>query len=266
MKQRLQKILSHAGVASRRAAEQMILEGRVQVDGEVVKLLGSLADPDTQDIRVDDARVRARPVRRYLLLNKPSGYVTTRSDPSKRRTVMELLPMAYQNLFPVGRLDMASTGLLVLTDDGALAERLTHPKFGIEKTYLVTVLGRPSRAVLDRAARGITVDGEKLAIEGARVLTARQSRDAAKPRTRIRVTLRQGRNREIRRLFRVLGHPVVELHRERIGALSVSGLPLGAFRRLSPREVAALHSREAGAREARAREGRAPRERRTRVK
>lgn len=242
MKQRLQKILSHAGIASRRAAEALILEGRVTVDGDVIKELGSSADPDTQDIRVDGSRVRARPSRRYIALNKPPGYVTTRSDPARRKTVMELLPLSFQQLFPVGRLDMGSSGLLVLTDDGELAQRLTHPSFRVEKTYLVTILGTPLPAVMTRASRGIIVDGERLVIDRAQILTGRVSRDAAKPRTRLRVTLRQGRNREIRRLFRALGHPVIELHRERIGALSVRGIAPGAFRTLSAAEVAALQT------------------------
>ena len=245
MKQRLQKILSHAGIASRRAAEQLILEGAVTVDGHVVKVLGSSADPDTQDIRVDGARVRARSARRYFALNKPAGYVTTRSDPSRRKTVMELLPISFQSVFPIGRLDMASSGLLVLTDDGELAQRLTHPKYRVEKTYLATVMGIPGPNVLTKASRGIVVDGERLSIGSARVVTTRRSRDAAKPRTRIRVTLRQGRNREIRRLFRALGHPVVELHREQIGTLSVVGIAPGAFRRLTPQEIAELQGETA---------------------
>jgi pseudouridine synthase len=242
MKQRLQKILSHAGIASRRTAEQLMLEGRVQVDGEVVTELGSVADPVVQDIRVDGSRVRARVTRRYVAINKPPGYVTTRSDPGRRRTVMELLPMSYQSLFPVGRLDMASSGLLILTDDGELAQRLTHPKYRVEKIYLVSVLGIPGPSVFEKAARGIVVEGERLSIDNVRVLNSRQSRATAKPRTRMRVMLRQGKNREIRRLFRALGYPVVELHRERIGPLSVRGLAPGAFRKLSPAEVASLKS------------------------
>ena len=219
-----------------------MLEGRVQVDGEFVTELGSVADPDVQDIRVDGSRVRARPVRRYVAINKPPGYVTTRSDPGRRRTVMELLPIGYQSLFPVGRLDMASSGLLILTDDGELAQRLTHPKYRVEKIYLVTLTGIPAQTVLDKAVRGIVVDGERLLIDRAHVLSSRQNRDVAKPRTRLRVTLRQGKNREIRRLFRALGHPVVALHREQIGPLTLRGLAPGTFRKLTPAEVAALQS------------------------
>jgi len=240
MRERLQKILSHAGVASRRAAETLILEGRVQVDGLVVRTLGSTADPDTEEIRVDGSRVRTRGVRHYLALNKPPGYVTTRSDPGRRRTVMDLLPLRYKSLFPVGRLDMGSSGLLIMTDDGALAQKLMHPSFGVEKTYLVTVLGHPSAAVVTKAMRGITVEGEKLSVDHIKLLEQKVSRDAAKPKTNMRVTLRQGRNREIRRLFRALGHLVVTLHRERIGPLSVRGLPAGAYRKLTDVELSML--------------------------
>lgn len=255
MKHRLQKIISRAGIASRRAAEGLILEGRVTVDGHVVKELGSSADPDTQDIRVDGSRVRAQSPRRYLALNKPPGYVTTRSDPSRRKTVMELLPVSLRSVFPVGRLDMATSGLLVLTDDGELAQRLTHPKYGVSKTYLVTVEGLPTESVLVKAERGIVVDGERLAVDRARVVTGRPGRNVSKPRTRLRVTLHQGRNRELRRLFAALGHPVVELHREQIGPLSVKGLSPGAYRALTGAEVAALRGRPSS-----------PRSRRTRVK
>jgi 23S rRNA pseudouridine2605 synthase len=245
VKQRLQKILSGAGVASRRAAEKLIEEGRVQVDGEVVRELGSTADPDSQDIRVDGARVRPGRARRTVVLNKPKGYVTTRSDPGRRPTVMELVPQALRSLFPVGRLDMASTGLLVLTDDGELAYKLTHPRFGIEKSYLVTVAGRPDGKVLDRAKRGIVVDGERLALDEVEIFSSRPERavpdaDAKNVKTRLRATLRRGKNREIRRIFGVLGHPVIDLHRERVGSLTLRGIPPGGYRPLSRSELELL--------------------------
>jgi len=261
VKERLQKILSNAGIASRRAAEKLIEEGRVEVDGRVVRELGTSADPETQDIRFDGTRVRAGKPRRYIALNKPKGYVTTRSDPGRRPTVMELLPPAFRNLYPVGRLDMGSTGLLILTDDGELALRLTHPRFGIEKSYLVTLAGQPDEKTLDRATRGIVVDGERLALEEVEVLGGRVRNASAKAgrpdrrpprstptdslseRTRLRATLRRGKNREIRRLFEALGFPVVDLHRERIGGLAVKGIPPGGFRPLSRGEVELLEQR-----------------------
>jgi 23S rRNA pseudouridine2605 synthase len=260
VKQRLQKVLSRAGIASRRAAERLIEEGRVEVDGIVVTELGSSADPSKQDVRVDGRRVRPQAKRRYIALNKPRGYVTTRSDPSRRRTVMELLPPAYQTLFPVGRLDMASTGLLLLTDDGELAQQLTHPRYGIAKTYLVTVTGSPTRGVLERATRGVFVDKERLVLDEVTVVGAprepRGGSDRERKRTRLRVVLRQGKNREIRRLFRALGHPVQELHRERVGSLSVRGIPRGGFRKLTSREVDRLR-RDVGVRRGASRSRRA---------
>ena len=268
MKERLQKILANAGIASRRAAEKLIEEGRVEVDGRVVKELGTSADPDTQEIRVDGTRVRAgrlKKTRRYVALHKPKGYVTTRSDPGRRPTVMELLPHSFQTLYPVGRLDMGSTGLLILTDDGELAHKLTHPRFGVEKSYLVTLAGQPDKKTLDRATRGIVVDGERLAVEDVEILGRRRQASASlaeggrakaglpdrKPaevdsrseRTRLRATLRRGKNREIRRLFEALGFPVIDLHRESIGSLSVRGIPPGGFRPLSLDEVELLSRR-----------------------
>jgi 23S rRNA pseudouridine2605 synthase len=245
VKQRLQKILSGAGVASRRAAEKLIEEGRVQVDGEVVRELGSAADPDSQDIRVDGARVRPGRARRTVILNKPKGYVTTRSDPGRRPTVMDLVPQSLRSLFPVGRLDMASTGLLVLTNDGELAYKLTHPRFGIEKSYLVTVSGRPDDKVLERTKRGIVVDGDRLALDEVEVLSSRSERaathvEAKNVKTRLRATLRRGKNREIRRIFSVLGYPVIDLHRERVGSLTLRGIPPGGFRPLGREELELL--------------------------
>lgn len=251
MKERLQKILSGAGIASRRAAERLIAEGRVQVDGVVVRELGSTADPEVQDIRVDGTRVKPGRARRTVVLNKPRGFVTTRSDPGRRPTVMDLLPPSLRGLYPVGRLDMASTGLLVLTDDGELAYKLTHPRFGIEKSYIVIIAGRPSDKVLERATRGIVVEGERLALERVEVLSGRSSRtkrvekapsslEAKNVRTRIRATLHRGKNREIRRIFKALGFPVIELHRERIGGLTLEGMPPGRYRPLSRREMELL--------------------------
>jgi len=248
VRERLQKILSSAGIASRRAAEKLMKEGRVEVDGRVVRELGTSADPETQEIRVDGTRVRPGKPRRTVALNKPRGYVTTRSDPGRRPTVMELLPPAFRNLYPVGRLDMGSTGLLILTDDGELAQRLTHPRFGIEKSYLVTLAGQPDKKTLDRATRGIVVEGERLSVEEVEVLAGRADKrpspsDVKNERTRLRATLRRGKNREIRRLFEALGFPVVDLHRERIGGLSVRGIPPGGFRPLSRGEVELLEQR-----------------------
>ena len=241
--ERLQKLISAAGIASRRAAERLIAEGRVTVDGEVVRTPGVRADPEATEIRVDGARLRAlRRPRRYAVLNKPVGHLTTRSDPSRRPTVMDLLPLSLRSLAPVGRLDAASSGLVLFTDDGALAQRVTHPKYRLPKTYLATVRGLPEEEVLARAVRGLRVDGEFLRLDRAEVLARFPHRAAARRRSRLKITLRGGRNREIRRVFGVLGHPVAELHRTRIGPLTDRGLRPGRWRRLTADEVEELRA------------------------
>ena len=241
--ERLQKLISAAGIASRRAAERLMVEGRVTVDGEVVRALGARADPETADIRVDGARLRGlgRP-RRYVALNKPVGHLTTRSDPSRRPTVMDLLPLSLRSLSPVGRLDAASSGLVLLTDDGALAQRIAHPRYRLPKTYLATVRGLPDDEALARACRGLRVDGEFLRLDEAEVLARFPHRQESRRRARLRITLRGGRNREIRRVLGVLGHPVVELHRTRIGSLPDRGLRPGRWRKLTSEEVDELRA------------------------
>lgn len=246
MEERIQKLISRAGLASRRTAEQMIVDGRVRVDGRIIKELGTKADPDRNDIRVDGRRLPTRRPRRYILLNKPAGYVTTRSDSETRRTVMDLLPHSLRSLYPAGRLDMGTTGLLVMTDDGEFAQRVTHPRYGIEKTYVVTVRGVPSEKTLNRAKKGIRVEGQKLQVASIETLLGRAGSSFPPPRpkekARLRVTLVEGKNREIRRLFQALGHPVVDLHRSQIGFLDDRGLPVGAYRPLTLREVRRLWS------------------------
>ncbi len=246
MKERLQKIISRAGIASRRTAEKMILEGLVSVDGKVMTELGTKADPETSDIRVDGRRIRIGRKRRYLVLNKPRGFVTTRSDPGARPTVMELLPHSLRSLFPVGRLDMGTTGLLLFTDDGEFAQTIAHPSFEVEKTYMLTVRGIPSEGTLEKARKGMKVEGQKLSVKTVELLRAPRKREprkkaaSAEPpkeKARLRIVLVEGKNREVRRLFQALGHPVLELHRSKIGSLSDRGLPSGAYRSLTPMEI-----------------------------
>src|SRR5579864_6448538 len=159
MEIRLQKIISTAGIASRRAAEKLIVEGRVSVNGETVRELGSKADPDVDDVRVDDRRVKGAQKLRYVLLNKPPGYVTTRSDPQKRATVLDLVKGVREYIYPVGRLDYDSEGLLILTNDGDLAARLTHPRHGVPRVYEARVLGTPDAHDISRLSKGVTIDG-----------------------------------------------------------------------------------------------------------
>src|SRR5213596_2337298 len=172
--ERLQKILSQAGIASRRASEQLMLEGRVTVNGVTVTELGTKADPSHDDIRVDGRRIKSDERRRYLLLNKPRGYVTTRSDPQRRPTVIDLLRGVREYVYPVGRLDFESEGLLLLTNDGDLAARLTHPRHGVARVYEARVLGVPDAHDLDRLARGLVIDGRPT--QSANVRMVRSSR------------------------------------------------------------------------------------------
>src|SRR3954470_7735112 len=159
--ERLQKILSQAGVASRRASEQMMLDGRVSVNGTTVRELGTKADPARDDIRVDGSRVKIAEHHRYILLNKPRGYVTTRSDPERRKTVIDLLRGVKEYVYPVGRLDYESEGLLLLTNDGDLAARLTHPRHEVPRVYEVRVLGVPDAHDIERLAKGVTIEGRR---------------------------------------------------------------------------------------------------------
>ena len=235
---RLQKVLSAAGVASRRAAEQLIADGRVTVNGSTVRQPGTRADPVRDDVRVDGRRI-AREVRsRYVLLYKPRGYVTTRSDPHRRKTVLDLVPDVREYVYPVGRLDYDSEGLLLLTNDGALAALLTHPRHGVVRVYEATVRGVPSGARLRRLAAGVEIDGHPTGPAEVRML-----RGGAPGRTdeaRVRIVIREGRNRQVRRMFDAIGHPVRRLRRTRLGPISLGGLRPGAARDLTPAEVSAL--------------------------
>ena len=240
--ERLQKILSQAGLASRRAGEQLMLEGRVTVNGVTVRELGTKADAARDDIRVDGRRVRLPEHHRYLLLNKPRGYVTTRSDPQRRPTVIDLLHGVHEYVYPVGRLDFASEGLLLLTNDGDLAARLTHPRHGVARVYEVRVLGIPDARDLERLSRGVVIDGRRT--ERAGVQLTAHDRDAAE--SSLVITIHEGRNREVRRMCESIGHPVVRLRRVAIGPLRDSRLKPGTWRALTPQEVRRLREAAGG--------------------
>jgi pseudouridine synthase len=232
---RLQKILSQAGIASRRAAERLIAEGRVSINGATVTEMGVKADP-ADDIRVDGRRVRAAERKRYILLYKPPGFVTTRSDPQRRRTVLDLLVGVREYVYPVGRLDYDTEGLLLLTNDGDLAARLTHPRHGVDRTYEARVAGMPDSRALERLRTGIPLDGHRTLPADAAVLNAgRADKDAV-----VRLTIREGRNRQVRRMLEAVGHPVQSLKRTRIGPLSDRYLKPGTWRELTPEEVRRL--------------------------
>src|SRR5688572_28197091 len=193
--ERLQKILSQAGVASRRAAEKLIAEGRVSVNGSTVREMGTKADAAADDIRVDGRRVKGAQRARYILLNKPAGYVSTRSDPERRPTVIDLLRGVREYVYPVGRLDYDTEGLLLLTNDGDLAAKLTHPRHGVERTYEARVAGMPDENALERLRKGIPLDGKRtLPADVALVTKGRRDGDGV-----LLLTIREGRNRQVRR-------------------------------------------------------------------
>jgi len=235
---RLQKVIATAGLASRRAAETLIKDGRVTVNGTVVSELGSRADPELDDIRLDGRRVPQVGRRRYLLLNKPRAVMTTRHDPERRRTVMDLLTDVRESVYPVGRLDYDSEGLLLLTNDGDLAAKLTHPRHGLERVYEVRVRGVPDGGALKRLARGVMVEGRRTSPATASLLTAGRGRNG--DQGVVRLTITEGRKRQVRHMCDAVGHPVVKLRRVRIGPIQDAALRPGRYRDLTAGEVAAL--------------------------
>ena len=213
-----------------------MLDGRVTVNGVTVRELGTKADAAHDDIRVDGRRVKAVERHRYLLLNKPRGYMTTRSDPQRRPTVIDLLHGVREYVYPVGRLDFDSEGLLLLTNDGDLAARLTHPRHGVARVYEARVLGVPDAHDLDRLSRGIVLDGRRT--ESAEVKLLPHGRDANE--STIAITIREGRNRQVRNMCDAIGHPVTHLKRVAIGPVKDTKLKVGQWRELTADEVKQL--------------------------
>lgn len=228
--ERLQKVLAHLGYGSRRTCEELIVAGRVTVNDEVAHL-GQRIDPDFDQVTVDGSAVSVRPGLVYYLLNKPTGTVTTASDPQGRRTVLDLVPDE-PRVHTVGRLDYDTEGLLLITNDGELTHRLTHPSFGIEKEYLAHVEGTPSPATLRRLREGIELD------DG---MTSPAKASMAQPGV-LRLVIHEGRNRQVRRMCEAVGHPVLRLVRVRIGPISDRQLRPGVWRELTSAEVRALHA------------------------
>jgi pseudouridine synthase len=237
---RLNKLLSQAGVASRRAADDLIAQGRVTLNGTTVTALGTKADPARDEIRVDGRKLKAAPARRHLLLYKPRHVVSTRSDPQRRTTVVDLVARAGIGgyFYPVGRLDFDSEGLIILTNDGELAERVTHPRYELERTYEALVEGVPDDRDLDRLRRGIDIDGQRTLPATVRLLRVTRTRAAA--RAMIEITIREGRHRQVRRMCDAIAHPVERLVRTRIGPLTAKGLRPGDLRDLTDAELRIL--------------------------
>lgn len=244
---RLQKIIAAAGIASRRKAEEMIVAGQVTVNGQIITELGTKADPERDHIRVDGKLLHGAERYVYLMMNKPRGYVTTVSDPENRPTVMHLLRGVNARVYPVGRLDYTSEGLLLMTNDGELAYKLTHPSSHVPRTYLVKVSGKPSAEALGKLRSGIEIGGASAPGSLPRTTTSptriQLTRDAPNPW--YEVTLFEGRNRQIRRMFEEVGHHVEKIKRVKLGPLELD-VPPGSFRMLSPREVDMLRRAAAG--------------------
>lgn len=229
--ERLQKVLAAAGIGSRRQCEELIQTGRVEIDRKVVAELGTKVDPAQHEIRVDGVAL-PRTHRAYYAVNKPVGVVSTNRDPAGRPRVIDMIPDSEQlRLFPVGRLDLHSEGLILVTNDGELANRLTHPRYGIDKTYRVEVAGHPSKEVLDKLLKGVHL-AEGVA-RASRIEVTKQFKDS----TLLEIVLKEGHNREIRRILARVEHKVLRLSRIAVGPVRLGRMPPGAVRRLTPHEV-----------------------------
>lgn len=248
---RLNKLLSSFGIASRRLADQLIAQGRVEVNARVVTKLGTKADPAIDEVKVDGRRLRAAPGRRYILLYKPRGVVSTRSDPQHRPTVVDLVAAAGISgyFYPVGRLDFDAEGLILLTNDGEFAERVSHPRYELERTYEALVEGIPDDRDLDRLRRGLAMDGRRTLPARARVVRLVGGKRASQ--AVIELVLREGRNRQVRGMCDAIAHPVVRLRRTRIGSIEGRHLKPGALRELTPSEIRDLTTLTPGKRSAR---------------
>lgn len=267
--ERLQKILSNAGIASRRVAEEMILAGRVSVNGVQIETLGARADPEIDEVMVDGVPV-LKGRYRYFALHKPAGFVTTARDDLGRETVLDLVPIGEIQLHPVGRLDLESEGLVILTSDGHLTDLLTHPRYEVEKEYLVGLDAMPAKRDMERLVRGIEDSGERLRAVSAQEAAAPPKpmdveidfddveddeeddeqvtivESRPEPNAWLILTLKEGKNREIRRMMAAIGRDVLALRRIRIGPLLLGTLSSGAFREISPEEVDALYAAAGG--------------------
>lgn len=232
---RLQKALAQAGVASRRASEELIAAGRVSVDGHTVRRFGARVDPETSVIRVDGRRVVTAAGRRYYALNKPRGVVSTMSDPQGRPSLADYAGESDVRLFHVGRLDTDTEGLILLTNDGPLANRLTHPRYAVNKTYVATVAAPVSKATLGQLRSGVDLEDGPAHVDAARVVSV------SGPRALVELRLHEGRKHIVRRLLEAVGHPVQQLARTRIGSVELRSLKPGSMRALTAQEVSELY-------------------------
>jgi 23S rRNA pseudouridine2605 synthase len=231
---RLQKLLAQSGVASRRKCEELMLAGAVEVDGEVVTRLGTKVDPTTAVVRVNGKRLPPVSAHVYLVLNKPRGVVSTMADPEGRRTLADFVADRPERLFHVGRLDTDTGGLILLTNDGDFAQRVAHPSYELEKTYVAEVDGVASRATVRRLLAGVELDDGRVEVRAAKVLSTHADRSL------VELKIHEGRNRIVRRLLEQVGHPVRQLTRTAIGPVLLVGLRSGELRELTPDELGVL--------------------------
>ena len=231
MEERLQKILAQAGIGSRRKVEEFIRQGKVSIDGRVVTEMGLKLDAQQHRIQFEGRVIGQAEEKIYLLLNKPRGYLTTLDDPQGRPIVTDLLPEIKERLFPVGRLDFETEGALLLTNDGELAQRVIHPSFEVNKTYVATISGQPGRRELAMLAQGVMVEGKKTWPAQLKVLASGGANST------IEIIIHEGRKRQVRKMFAAIGYPVLHLRRVAYGNLQLGRLPLGKYRRLSKKDI-----------------------------
>lgn len=235
---RLQKYIASAGVSSRRQAEQLILSGRVTVNGVIVNTLGTKIVASEDAVTVDGKKITEPTQKVYYLLNKPQGYVTTLSDPQGRPVVTKLLANVKERVFPVGRLDFDTEGALLMTNDGALAQKVLHPSFETFKTYEATLIGIPSTAQIGQLEKGLMIDGKKTAPAKINFLTKRQRNSIAT------ITIHEGRKHQVKKMFSTIGHPVIHLKRVAYGKLHLNNIKTGEYRKLGSDEVALIFQKE----------------------
>ncbi len=237
--ERLQKLMSRAGISSRRAAEKIIAEGRVKVDGEIVKNPGTKVNPETQKIFVDDKPLTFDEEKIYIILNKPRGYVSTAKDERGRKTVLDLVSEISGRIYPVGRLDSDSEGLLLLTNDGELTNSLIHPKFSVKKTYRAKIGGEITPEKFEDLRKGVELEDGMTAPAKIEIVSLEENSAT------VDITIHEGRNRQIRRMFAVVGCSVKNLKRTKFAGLTLDGLKVGQFRRLTPDEIEKLKNLQA---------------------
>ena len=231
MEVRLQKFLANAGVASRRKAEELITEGKVSVNGKIVTELGTKIETNRDKVMVEDKTVKVETYKRYILLNKPAGYISAAKDQFDNPSVLNLIPNIKERLFPIGRLDKDTTGALLLTNDGDLSYKLTHPKFKVDKTYIAEVSGRPTAEEMNRFMKGLVIDGKKTAPAKIRIVKEKTKTSI------VEIIIHEGRNHQVKNMCEAIGHKVINLQRYAIGKLTIENIKEGNYKEYDLKEL-----------------------------